>query len=72
MLFALIYCGPILPDLAESVNRQVLPSFWRYSLTLGAALADGAGGYCAAAKLVRLWPTREKLAARQSPPAGLP
>src|ERR1017187_7532862 len=29
MVFALIHCGPILPDLAEGVNRQLLPSFWR-------------------------------------------
>ena len=30
LLFALIHCGHILPDLAEGVNRQVLPSFWRF------------------------------------------
>jgi hypothetical protein len=30
LLFALIHCGPILPGLAEGVNRQVLPVFWRF------------------------------------------
>src|ERR1035438_7168736 len=30
LLFALIHCGPILPDLAEGGNRQFLPSFWRF------------------------------------------
>ena len=30
MLFALIHCGPTLPDLAEGVNRQSLPVFWRF------------------------------------------
>jgi hypothetical protein len=74
LLFALIHCGPILPGLAEGVNRQVLPSFSRCSPTAGsrwralARLAGGAGGNCAAAKPVRPRPTREKAAARQSPP----
>src|ERR1035437_10961723 len=36
------------------------------------AVAALAGGNCAAAKPARPWPTREKPAARQSPPAGLP
>jgi len=31
LLFALIHCGPILPDRAEGVNRQALPGFWRFS-----------------------------------------
>jgi len=30
LLFVLIHCGLILPDLAEGVNRQVLPVFWRF------------------------------------------
>src|ERR1035437_2201423 len=30
LLFALIHCSPILPDLAEGVNRQVLPAFCQF------------------------------------------
>ena len=30
MLFAFIHCGPILPELVEGDNRQVLPVFWRF------------------------------------------
>jgi hypothetical protein len=30
LLFALIHCGPILPELMEGLNRQVLPVFWRF------------------------------------------
>jgi hypothetical protein len=30
LLFAPIHCGRILLDLAESVNRQLLPGFWRF------------------------------------------
>jgi hypothetical protein len=30
LLFALIHCGPILPELVEGDNRQVLPVFWRF------------------------------------------
>ncbi|HEY5481124.1 MAG TPA: hypothetical protein VIL39_06555 [Verrucomicrobiae bacterium] len=30
MLFALIHGGPILPELVEGGNRQVLPVFWRF------------------------------------------
>jgi hypothetical protein len=29
LLFTLIHYGPRLPDLAEGVHRQFLPSFWR-------------------------------------------
>ena len=30
LLFALIHSGPILPELVEGVNGQVLPVFWRF------------------------------------------
>ena len=30
LLFALIHSGPILPELVEGDNRQVLPVFWRF------------------------------------------
>jgi hypothetical protein len=30
LLFALIHSGPILPELVEGGNRQVLPVFWRF------------------------------------------
>src|ERR1035438_6909231 len=30
LLFALILSGPILPELVEGGNRQVLPVFWRF------------------------------------------
>ena len=30
MVFALIHCSPILPDLAEGVNRQFLPAFCQF------------------------------------------
>jgi hypothetical protein len=30
LLFALIHCGPILPELVEGDNRQVLPVFWQF------------------------------------------
>jgi hypothetical protein len=30
LLFALIHCGPILPELVEGGNRQALPVFWRF------------------------------------------
>jgi hypothetical protein len=43
LLFALIQCAPILPDLAQGINRQFLPSFWRCSPTAG-SLADGGKG----------------------------
>jgi hypothetical protein len=36
LLFALIHCGPILPALAEGVNRRSLPSLSRCSPTSGA------------------------------------
>jgi hypothetical protein len=39
LLFALIHCGPILPDLAEGDNRQLLPSFWRVC-----PIAESVGG----------------------------
>jgi hypothetical protein len=30
LLFALVHCGPILQELVEGGNRQVLPVFWRF------------------------------------------
>jgi hypothetical protein len=30
LLFVLIHSGPILPELVEGGNRQVLPVFWRF------------------------------------------
>jgi hypothetical protein len=30
LLFAPIHSGPILPELMEGFNRQVLPVFWRF------------------------------------------
>ena len=30
MLFALIHSDPILPELVEGGNKQVLPVFWRF------------------------------------------
>jgi hypothetical protein len=30
LLFVLIHSGPILPELVEGDNRQVLPVFWRF------------------------------------------
>jgi hypothetical protein len=39
LLFAFIHCGPILPDLAEGVNRRFLPRFWRF-----APIAKSVGG----------------------------
>jgi hypothetical protein len=43
-----MYCDTIMATLAESVNGQVLPIFWRCSLTSGVALAGagGSGGRC--------------------------
>jgi hypothetical protein len=39
LLFALIHSGPILPELVEGGNRQVLPVFWRFC-----PIAKTAGG----------------------------
>jgi hypothetical protein len=39
VLFALIHSGPILPELVEGGNRQVLPVFWRFC-----PIAKTAGG----------------------------
>jgi hypothetical protein len=30
LLFPFIHCGPILPELVEGGNRQVLRVFWRF------------------------------------------
>jgi hypothetical protein len=38
--FAAIHCGPILPDLAEGFNRQVLPAFSQFWRNAEGRLAD--------------------------------
>ena len=42
--FTHIHCGPILPDLAEGGNRQVLAVFWRCSLGAGSVAGGGRSG----------------------------
>jgi hypothetical protein len=52
LLFALIHGGPILPELVEGGNRQVLPVFWRFC-----PIAKTVGG--------RQWPSGQAMREKQ-------
>ena len=67
LLFALIHCGPILPDPAEGVNRQFLPFSGGFGLT-SMAWAGGRGRtvrQCASSGAVLQWTGHEKASAKQ-------
>jgi len=45
LLFAFIHCSPILPDLAEGVNRQILPNCLRVNVAFDDEVGVGRNGF---------------------------